>query len=183
MRKILFIIIAALCLSSCSGIDNIEFLNLKRDNPLDGKNNSELTNRIDLKFDNYTVYKDNNNDGIINKGETVELRVCLKNTGSRTANGVKATFSTTSGYVSGFTPTSQVNYADIPANSKKWADFAGVSNASDFYLSYYTIKFTVSNTTPVNTVIPINICITDENSNTWTSSFDVKVESTNAQVS
>uniref|UniRef100_UPI001E475665 hypothetical protein n=1 Tax=Alistipes sp. ZOR0009 TaxID=1339253 RepID=UPI001E475665 len=91
-------------------------------------------------------------------------------------NGVKATFSTTSGYVSGFTPTSQVNYADIPASGTKWADYVGSSSTSEFYLYYYTIKFTVSNSTPANTIIPINISITDENSNTWSSSFNVTVQ-------
>jgi len=183
MRKIFFILIAGLCLTACTEFDNIEFLNLKRDNPLDGKNNSDLKGGIDLKFDTYSVYKDNNNDEIINKGETVELRVCLKNTGSGTANAVKATFSTTSSYVSGFTPTAQINYGDISAYGTKWADYAGSSGTSDYYLNYYTIKFTVSNTTPANTNIPISINITDENNNTWTSSFDVKVEGTNAQIS
>ena len=183
MRKILFILIAGFCLSACTELDNIEFLNLKRDNPLDNKNNSELKGGIDLKFDTYSIYKDNNNDEIINKGETVELRVCLKNTGSSDAKAVKATFSTTSSYVSGFTPTAQVNYGNILAYGTKWADYAGSSGTSDYYLNYYTIKFTVSNTTPANTNIPITISITDENNNTWTSSFDVKVESTNAQIS
>ena len=69
MRKIFFILIAGLCLTACTEFDNIEFLNLKRDNPLDGKNNSDLKGGIDLKFDTYSVYKDNNNDEIINKGD------------------------------------------------------------------------------------------------------------------
>ena len=176
MRKIFFILIAGLCLTACTEFDNIEFLNLKRDNPLDGKNNSDLKGGIDLKFDTYSVYKDNNNDEIINKGETVELRVCLKNTGSGTANAVKATFSTTSSYVSGFTPTAQINYGDISAYGTKWADYAGSSGTSDYYLNYYTIKFTVSNSVPANTQIPINISSVDESNNTWQSSFNVTVQ-------
>ena len=176
MRKIFFILIAGLCLSSCSEFDSIEFLNLKRDNPLDGKNNSDLKGGIDVKFDTYSIYKDNNNDKIINKGETVELRVSLKNTGSSDTKAVKATFSTTSSFVSGFTPTAQVNYGDIAASGTKWADYAGSSGTSDYYLNYYTIKFTVLNSTPTNSNIPMNISITDESNNTWTSNFNVTVQ-------
>ena len=121
-----------------------------------------------ITYGSYYVYSDNNNDKIINPGETVRLNVSLKNTGSSTANGVKATFSTTSSYVSGFSPTSQVNYNNISACATVW------KGNSQYY--DYAIQFTVSSSTPTNTQIPISINIVDESDNTWSSSFNVTVQ-------
>ncbi|MGC3977386.1 MAG: hypothetical protein QM751_03645 [Paludibacteraceae bacterium] len=179
LKNIVYIMLCSLLFAGC---EDVEFLNLKRDNPLDGKNNANMQGGVALKFESYSVYSDNNDDGIINKGETVQLKVCLANTGSSTAKAVKATFSTTSDYVSGVTPTSQVNYGEITGNSTKWADYQGNNGSYEGYAYYYTIKFTVSNSTPANTNIPINIDITDGNGYTFTSNFDVKVEGTDAQI-
>ena len=176
MKTVKYILIATISSLVFTACEDIEFLNLKRDNPLDGKNNENLQGGVALKFDSYYVYSDNNNDKIVNKGETVRLNVSLKNTGSSTANGVKATFSTTSQYVSGFLPTSAISYGNISAGSTVWKE----GRASQYY--DYAIQFTVSNTTPANTNIPISITITDGSGNTWTSSFNVTVEGTNASV-
>jgi uncharacterized protein (DUF302 family) len=128
-----------------------------------------------ITYDKYSVYSDNNEDRIINKGETVGLQVWLKNTGTSTAKGVKATFSTSSTYVSSFTPTAQISYGDISAGNSKMVDYIG-------YATNYTIRFTISSSTPADTQIPINISITDESGNTWTESFNVTVAATNAQI-
>jgi hypothetical protein len=180
MKNIIYLIIIGLNLSACD---------LDRDNPLDEKNNptkgggnSTPQNDVKIKFDSYCIYSDNNNDGTINNGETVGLKVSLKNTGSSAAKSVKATFSTTSSYVSGFSPTTQINYGDISANGIKWADYTGSNNTTGSYLEY-TIQFTVSNTAPANTQIPIAIIIVDESNNTWTSDFNITVSATGAQVS
>jgi uncharacterized protein (DUF302 family) len=121
-----------------------------------------------IVYDKYSVYSDSNGDKIINKGETVTLEVYLKNIGSSTAKGVKATFSTISTYASSFTPTAQVNYGDMAAGNSRYGNT--------------DIRFTISSSTPAGTQIPINISITDENGNTWTESFNVPVEATNAQI-
>jgi hypothetical protein len=139
-----------------------------RDNPLDGKNDENMKNGVALKFDSYSVYSDNNGDEIVNKGETVRLRVYLKNTGTNDANAVRATFSTSSSYVSDFSPTAQVSYGYM---------YAGVS-----VFGNTDITFTVSNTTPAGTQIPINISIVDDSGNTWTDNFNVPVEETTAQI-
>jgi hypothetical protein len=174
MKSIKYLLIAgSLFLSAC---ENIEFLNLKRDNPLDAKNNANMIDGVALKFNSYSIISDNNNDDIINKGETVQLKISLKNTGTSTANKVKATFSTTSSYVSGFSPTTQISYGDIAANGVKWADYQGNISLYESNAYYYTIKFTVSNSTPDDTQIPININIVDESNNTWTSNFNVTVQ-------
>jgi uncharacterized repeat protein (TIGR01451 family) len=168
MKKTFLILISCLCLAAC---DKYEFLNLKRDNPLDGKNDAEMKNGVNLKLDTFSVYSDNNGDKIINNGETVRLRVWLKNTGTSTANSVKATFSTTSTYVSDFKPTTQLNYGNLATEESVWSYNTSIS-------SNYTIQFTVSLSTPAGTQIPVNISITDESGNVWTDSFTVTVEAT-----
>jgi hypothetical protein len=166
MKALKYIFIAIIGSFVFTACEDIEFLNLKRDNPLDGKNNANMQDGVALKFDSYSIYSDNNNDGVINKGETIRLNVSLKNNGTSTAKSVKATFSTTSQYISNLTPTTQITYGDIAANSVKWYQ----------YESYYIIQFTVSSSTPTNTNIPINISIVDESNNTWSSSFNVTVQ-------
>jgi hypothetical protein len=128
-----------------------------------------------VSYNSFSVYADNNGDKIINKGETVKLKISLKNTGTSVAKSIKASFSTTSSYISDFSPTTQINYGDISANSVKWADYTGYNSTSVSYIDY-TIQFTVSSSTPTNTQIPINISIVDESNNTWSSSFNVTVQ-------
>jgi hypothetical protein len=122
-----------------------------------------------IEFDKYIVYSDYNGDGIINKGEGIELQVWLKNTGTREANGVYATFSTASMYVD-YTFERSCYYGDIPE---------GTSTNGNYYDA---ISFIVSSSTPAGTQIPINISITDWSDNTWTESFTITVEATNAQI-
>jgi hypothetical protein len=135
-----------------------------------------------IAYNTFSIHSDSNNDGVVNKGETVELKVSLKNTGTSTANAVKATFSTTSTYVSEFTPTTQVSYGYIVASGVRWADYYGSVGDFESSARYYTIKFTVSKTTPDNTQIPINISIVDQGGNIWTDVFDVTVEGTKSQI-
>jgi len=120
MKTAKYILLAIMAVSVFTACDKYEFLNLKRDNPLDGKNNANMQNGVAIKFDSYYVYSDNNGDKIVNKGETVKLNIALKNTGTSNATAVKATFSTTSQYVSGFSPTSAINYGNISAGSTVW---------------------------------------------------------------
>jgi hypothetical protein len=164
LRYILFTIIGSLVFTACGeDLGEFSFLNLKRDNPLDAKNGAKI------EFAGYSIYSDNNDDNLINKGEKIQLKVKLKNTGSSEANGVKAVFSTTSQDVSGFAmyqDASEISYGAILAGR--------TTNNSNS--SFYDVQFTVSNTAAAGTQIPINIRITDESSNTWTSSFNVIVQ-------
>ncbi len=145
-KYFIFITIMLLSLTACEKFD---FMNLKRDNPLDEKNDANKKGGVYLVFNDVYVYSDNNGDKIINKGETVKLNVALKNNGISDAKGVKVKFSTTSQYLSGFSPTNQTDYGVISAESIKWYNYSQYSD--------WVIQFTVSNTTPDNTQIPINI--------------------------
>jgi len=68
------------------------------------------------------VYSDDNNDGYINKGETIELKVFLKNTGTSTANAVEANFTTTSPYASILSNSYDVSYGNIGSKTMKLQD-------------------------------------------------------------
>jgi hypothetical protein len=126
-----------------------------------------------MAYNIYSVYSDTNGDEIFNKGETISLKVSLKNTETSLAKGVKAIFSTTSSYISGLTPTEQINYGDV--STVKWANYLGHNSPSETGINYYTIQFTVSSTTPAGTQIPISIRIEDERKITWTTSFKIAV--------
>jgi DNA-directed RNA polymerase subunit E'/Rpb7 len=141
----------------------------------------EATN-AQIAYNSYSIHYDDNGDKIINKGETVQLKVSLKNIGTSTANSIKATFTTNSSYISDFSPTGQISYGDIFADGIIWADYNGAVYFSESYMYTYTIRFTVSNTTPVGTQIPINISMVDENNNTWTSGFNVTVGNEDADI-
>jgi len=179
INNIVLIIICSLFLTTC--IEGLE--TLKRDNPLDGKNseNNESNEKpekgVALKFNSYTVYSDNNDDKIVNPGETIQIRVSLKNIGTSTANDVRATFATTSSHISGLLPTTQVQYGNISSNAVRWAQHNTIGGgfASEGSITY-TIQFVVSNTTPIDTQIPININMVDESNNQWTDSFNVPVQ-------
>jgi hypothetical protein len=88
MKYAIYIIILFLfIISSCEKI----IPDLPRDNTLDGVNDTVVVEGVSIKYSSHDIVSDNNNDGIINKGETVYLKVYLVNNGSNTANSVKAT--------------------------------------------------------------------------------------------
>ena len=122
-------------------------------------------------FSKYTVYSDNNGDGIINKGEAIKLQVYLKNNGTSTANKVRASITCNSSYISGLSPstaTGYYKYGDV-----YYGDY--IASGQEGYNSGNQLGFTVSSTTQAGTVITFNVLIIDESNNTWTSSFTITV--------
>lgn len=130
-----------------------------------------------LNYSKYEVIFDNNDDGIINKGETVYLKLYVKNNGSSTANSLNVSFSSSSSYVSSLSPSS-LNYGDVTANQEKVATYG---YCYDNY-EQYSFKFTLSNSTPVGQQITFNLQMTDESGNTWTDSFNITVIATSANL-
>ena len=120
------------------------------------------------------LYADSNNDKHIGKGEKVRLNVALKNTGTATATDVKATFSTNSAYVIDFHPTTPVLYGTMPIGMTAYKG----QGEKD---SDYAVGFTVSNTTPAGTLIPINVLMTNGN-DSWQATFTVTVEALDATI-
>ncbi len=166
IKRILFILIA-FALFGCEKWD------LERDNPLD--NNVAVSNNepADITYKKYEVYSDDNNDGLITKGETVELKVYLKNIGGKTANAVDASFSTTSPYASVLSNSYDVSYGNMASNDEV---------SGQYYYYGYSLKFKVSNSTPVDTDISFSINITDEDGHSWQETFSITVQSINSNI-
>jgi len=169
------ILIFLLLLSSCVKLE----WDLKRDNPADQNINGDSPN---IKFSKFEVVSDNNGDGVVNKGESIKLKVYLKNTGRQQANQVRASISASSSYISTLIPTTPVPYNNsdsyydyIPSGDERYGYYAGN------YPSY-TLSFNVSGSTPDATSIPFNISISDESGNTWNDIFYIVVSPTGADI-
>jgi uncharacterized membrane protein len=151
------------------GCDELQW-DLPRDNPLD--NNTEDTeNSPEVCFSKYDVYSDGNNDQVINPGESISLRVYLKNTGNSSALDVHATFTTNSDYITNLSENVSVDYNTIDTGEVKYPEFA-----SSF------LNIGISSSAPPGEVITFNIEITDGNNNTWTDEFTVTVKRIDAEV-
>ena len=146
----------------------------------DSSNSLILTKRI--VFSRYQIVADNNKDGVINPGETAYLQVYLKNTGSSQVNSVKASISTTNSNVSSLTPTSQVTYGTLTSGSEDYGDYASYYDGNNGNSVYYTVRFTVSNTTPSGTEIPLYLSIKDAEGNSWNDSCNITVQATSAKI-
>ncbi|MDE6113316.1 MAG: hypothetical protein K2G46_07945 [Bacteroidales bacterium] len=168
-RLIVLLLAAGMMFAACEKLD------LKRDNPLDQYNQDNFVAGVEIHYDGYKVRGDGNGDGVINKGERVQLDVALKNIGTSKAQGVKAIFSTASEYVSNFSPMMAVEYKDIMAGYISWSGGHTSSVVTAF-------GFTVSEEAPSGTTIPIKIDIEDEYGNQWEDSLSLTVENTGARI-
>ena len=128
-----------------------------------------------IKYSRFEVVEDDNNNSIVNKGESVKLRVYLQNIGSSTANKVRGTISTTNSYVSNLIPTGPIPYNNsdqyydyIPAGAERFGYFSGQ------YPSY-TTSFKVSGSMTSGSNITFNMDISDESNSSWTDTFNVTV--------
>ena len=101
-----------------------------------------------------------NNDGYINPGEDIELRIGLKNYGSQTANSVSATI------------YSDDDFITITDNSE---DFGSIPSGNSVYC---TDDFDISINEDVlgGTLAQINVLIEDGNGNQWTDIIFLTIE-------
>ena len=113
----------------------------------------------------YVLYTKNhvgssgNGDTLVDYNENIVLDITLKNYGAADANGVTATIATTDPYVT------------ITDNSNTWGTIT--SNNSSLQTAAYA--FTTSNFIPDQHVVPFNMTIQDNSSNTWNSAFNLKI--------
>jgi hypothetical protein len=113
----------------------------------------------------YVLYTKNHpvdqsgSDTIVDNNETINLDVTLKNFGAATANGVTATITSTDAFIS------------ITDNSQTYGTIA--SNASSTQTGAYI--FNVADAVPDQHIAHFDMAISDNNSNSWTSDFDLKV--------
>ncbi len=110
-----------------------------------------------LMYDSSVVLDNNNN--VVEPGETVDLNIDLINIGEQTATGISAVLSSTDPYVTMVSDTS--SYTPIAQETTG--------------ANIYPFRFTVSNTCPDQHIIPFTISISTETNN-WLRTFNVQVE-------
>jgi len=107
-----------------------------------------------------------NNDGFINPGESIELKVELKNFGTQTANSVSAVI------------TSDEDFITITDDS----EFYGNIDPGTSIYSSDDFDFTINENTLGDTQIRIDISIDDNDGNQWTDIIFLVVEGANLDV-
>lgn len=165
IRILILFLIGFIC-SSCKEV----VWNLERNNPIDS-NNPKGSPQI--KFSRYVVVFDDNGNGVVNRNESVKLKIFLKNVGTRKANKVRATITCKNPYIISLSPSNELAYNSrslttddfIPVNEERFG-FAGAFPVD------YTISF--SNVGAYAGASPtFNIEITDESGGRWSDSFQV----------
>jgi hypothetical protein len=122
-----------------------------------------------IAFSRYVVSSDSNDDNSINNGETIDLSLYVKNTGTSNALGVQVLVSTTSSYVE-----------DIYYNS---SETQNIDAGQEIELSFYgDFQFTLADNMPIGETITFNLDISDSNGNEWESGFSVEVVGTDASI-
>jgi hypothetical protein len=175
MKKYFYTFILAAIFFSCEKID------LPRDNPLDNNSNSGSPN---IKFSKYLIVYDGNNslnpslngNGVINRTESIKLKVYLKNEGTKKAGKVKATITCTNSYITNLSPTGSIPFSShsltaddfIPINDERY----GYSGSSPVE---YTIGFDVPYGAFSGATATFTLNITDETSTQWTDSFTITI--------
>ncbi len=110
----------------------------------------------------YVLYTKNHVSGadtLVDYNENVQLDVTLKNFGAATAQGVNATITSTDPYL------------NVTDNTQSWGNIAS-QGASTQTAAY---AFTTSNYIPDQHIADFNMTITDNASNTWNSTFNLKI--------
>lgn len=113
------------------------------------------------------ITKDDNNNGIANPGETIDLNVYLKNSGTDKANNIKIKeIKSLSDYIT-IGSSSHVNFGDILAGQEK-------TQENTYY--NYTFKLSLKSTAPIGDTSKILLTIQDEEANTWQEELGIIVE-------
>ncbi len=114
----------------------------------------KLTLMNERMLDYYSLDLDNNENGVPSQGETINLEVTVKNTGSVPAYKVNVTLTCTSGYItitSGFNATPKIDpgvsrpinlqfHVGVAAPTGTIIEFNLVINASFYPINYYIIR-------------------------------------------
>jgi hypothetical protein len=153
ITKLIFLFAASLMFSSCDS--------LPHDNPLDPDNPN--TNGANIIYSRYYIYADDNHNGKVNPGETIQISVYLKNTGSGTANGVEAVLRTNDPYI-----TVLDSIARFGTINPRYYEVQGGSP--------YSYVFRVSSLAPVNYVVNLRLAIYNSQKYFWYDSFTMLLQ-------
>ncbi len=122
-------------------------------------------------------YPKNNENNIINPGETIRFDIRLYNSGTVKDKNVNVTLSSTSNYIV-FEDNNQKFDTILPKHYvTSWKDSENKDKATyNINTGYYSYKFRITGDTPANTTIPILVTITDKFSNSWTYTIKITVQ-------
>jgi hypothetical protein len=110
-----------------------------------------------LTYDSNVVLDNNNN--VVEPGETVDINVRLLNIGEQTATNISAVLSSTDPYVT------------VVSDTSSYAPIAGLATGANSY----PFRFSVSGDCPDKHVIPFSINISTDTNN-WVRTFSIVVE-------
>jgi hypothetical protein len=169
--KALYFLFLVLFIYSCEKID------LPRDNPLD---NNSGTGKPEVVFSKYDIVYDGDNllngNGIINKTESVKLKIYLKNIGTKQANKVKGTITCTNSYVTNLSPTGSISFNSHNLTAD---DYISINEERYGYSGSFPVEYTISFDIPYGAYTgaspTFTISITDESLNQWTDSFTITI--------
>ena len=109
-----------------------------------------------LQFGAYAILNDNNNDGLLNPGETADLRIIVDNTGNELAQMVVGTLSSDYDHIT--INETEKSFSSIGANLMGYADYS----------------VTLSEDTPEGFVIPLTLTLVDANGKVTELTFNYK---------
>ena len=109
-----------------------------------------------LEFGAYTVLNDDNGDGLLNPGETADLRIMVDNTGNELAQMVVGTLSSDFEHIT--LNETEKSFSSIGVNLMGYADYS----------------VTLDEDTPEGFVIPLTLSLVDANGSVTAFSFDYK---------
>ncbi len=165
--KVVYFIFLLILVCSCDKLD------LPRDNPLD---NNSGSGKPEIVFSKFIVVYDDNGNGVINKNESVKLKVYLKNVGTKQANKVKGTITCTNSYVTNLSPT-----GSIPFNSHSLTadDHIPINEERYGYAGSFPVEYTISFDIPYGAYTgaspTFTLNITDETATQWSDSFQITI--------
>jgi hypothetical protein len=121
----------------------------------------------DIVFSRYVITEDDNSNGALNPGETIQFEVWLTNSGGSSAFDVEATLSSTDQYVT-------IDAHDSATFGYEFLPGAEVKGYNPYLRG--TFRLTASAATPIGQQVPLSLAIVDGASNTWSAGFEIEVQ-------
>ncbi|UOY09217.1 choice-of-anchor D domain-containing protein [Muricauda sp. SCSIO 64092] len=128
---------------------------------INGNGINNNTGQPNLRFYDFDIQNDNNNNGIIEAGEDIDFDIRLENYGNATATNIEAIISTTDPDIT--ISDNDRTYDDMPQGDLEW-------NSGSF-------DFQVSSSHPTSTVV-FSIQI-NSSEGTWNDTFTINVQGSN----
>ena len=124
--------------------------------------------------DTTKISSSNNNNDVINPGETIKMDIEIYNRGNSTIEGLIIEISSDSQYI---TVTNGIaDFGDLWSNNyKTYSGLKGSPVVNNFCPSYYPFTFIVSESCPTNTVIPITLTMTDCYGSVWKNTLNLDI--------